>query len=138
MDSISNGIPKNDLPISTEVVSCLMDIGDIAMGRRQQPQSENIVNRTIAAWPTNEFPLICLAVRQLNFGKIASAIKILAERASKLNPDRGLAISFLAIAVRALGQEEAACDLMRLVCTVTSDSAAKAMADSFLFGKDIS
>jgi hypothetical protein len=108
------------------------------MGRRQQPQSENIVNRTIAAWPTNVFPLICLAVRQLNFGKIASAIQILAERASKLNPDRGLAISFLAIAVRALGQEEAACHLMPRVCTATPDSAAKAMADSFLFGKDIS
>ncbi|MDR1891284.1 MAG: hypothetical protein LBQ23_03905 [Puniceicoccales bacterium] len=138
MDNVSNGIPKSDLPISTEMVQCLMEIGYVAIGRGLQLQAESIFNGVIAARPTSEFPLIGLAVNKLNFGNIADASKILTERALKLNPDSGLAKSFLAVALRALGQEEAACDLMRLVCNETTDSAAKTMAESFLAGKDIS
>jgi uncharacterized protein with PhoU and TrkA domain len=81
--------------------------------------------------------LIDLAASKLSFENIADTAKILPEQALKLNPDSGSAKSVLAIALKALGQNEAVCDLMPLACNETIDSTAKPIAESFLSGKNI-
>jgi hypothetical protein len=139
MDNIPSETPKSDLPVSTEIVRCLMDIGYVATGRGLQSQATNIFNGIVAARPSSELPLIGLAVCKLNFGYVVDAAKILAEQALRLNPDSGLAKCFLAVAIRALGKEKEACDLMHQVCNdTTAEPAAKAMAESFLVGQDVS
>ncbi|MDR1528685.1 MAG: hypothetical protein LBS22_03840 [Puniceicoccales bacterium] len=138
MDNAPSDTPKSDLPVSTEVVRCLMDIGYVAVGRGLQSQATNIFNGIIAARPSSELPLIGLAVCKLNFGYVVDAAKILAEQALRLNPNSGIAKCFLAVAIKALGNEQEACDLMHQICDDTTDPAAKAMAESFLIGKDVS
>ncbi|MDR1457823.1 MAG: hypothetical protein LBI47_03185 [Puniceicoccales bacterium] len=139
MDNVPSDTPKSDLSISTEMVQCLMEIGYVAIGRGFQSQAINVFKGIIAARPSSELPLIGLAVCKLNFGYIIEAAKILAEQALRLNPNSGIAKCFLAIAVKALGNEQEACDLMHHVCDdATSDPVAKAMAESFLNGKDVS
>ncbi|MDR2603161.1 MAG: hypothetical protein LBC11_01180 [Puniceicoccales bacterium] len=139
MDNVPSETPKSDLPVSTEMVKCLMEVGYVAIGRGLQSQATNIFQGIIAARPSSELPLIGLAICKLNFGYIVDAAKILAEQALRLNPDSGLAKCFLAISIRALGREREACDLMRHVCddTNNNDPVAKAMAESFLSGKDV-
>jgi predicted Zn-dependent protease len=139
MDNVPSDTPKTDLPVSTAMVQCLMEIGYVAVGRGFQSQATNIFKGIIAARPSSELPLIGLAVCKLNFGYVVEAAKILAEQALRLNPDSGIAKCFLAVAAKALGKEQEACDLMRHVCNdTTSDPSAKAMAESFLSGKDVS
>ncbi|MDR2776542.1 MAG: hypothetical protein LBB17_00640 [Puniceicoccales bacterium] len=138
MDNVPSEISKSDLPVSTEMVRCLMDIGYVATGRGLQSQATSIFNGVVAARPSSELPLIGLAVCKLNFGYVVDAAKILAEQALKLNPNSGTAKCFLAVAIKALGQEQEACDLMHQVCDDTTEPAAKAMAESFLTGKDVS
>ncbi|MDR2778861.1 MAG: hypothetical protein LBB16_01055 [Puniceicoccales bacterium] len=138
MDHVSSSTLKSDLPVSTEVVQCLMEVGYVAVGRGLRSQAESVFNGVIAARPNSELPLIGLAVCKLNFGYVIDATKILVERALTLNPDSGLAKCFLAIAIKALGKGQEANDLMRQVYDITTDPAAKAMAESFLSGKDVS
>ncbi|MDR0742042.1 MAG: hypothetical protein LBE98_01090 [Puniceicoccales bacterium] len=138
MDNVPSDTSKSDLPVSTEMVRCLMEVGYVATGRGLQSQATNIFNGIVAARPSSEFPLIGLAVCKLNFGYVVEAAKILAEQALKLNPSSGTAKCFLAVAIKALGKEAEARDLMRQVCNNTTEPAAKAMAESFLSGKDVS
>ncbi|MDR2628619.1 MAG: hypothetical protein LBC30_01330 [Puniceicoccales bacterium] len=139
MDNGPSDTSKSDLPVSPEMVRCLMDVGYVATGRGLQSQAINIFNGIIAARPSSELPLIGLAVCKLNFGYVVDAAKILTEQALKLNPSSGIAKCFLAVAIKALGHGQEARDLMHQVCDdAAADPAAKTMAESFLSGKDVS
>jgi Flp pilus assembly protein TadD len=127
-----------DLPVSTEVVQLLMEIGYVACGRGLQACAESIFNGIIAARPNSELPLIGLAISKISFGDFLGASRILVEQALKINPDSGLAKSFLAMAVKALGGKSEAEELAKEVAaSETAEPEAKALAESFLSGKDI-
>ena len=51
---------QSDLPVQSEMVQLLMDIGYVATGRGFQSQANDIFNGIIAARPNSELPLIGL------------------------------------------------------------------------------
>jgi Tfp pilus assembly protein PilF len=127
-----------DLPVSTEVVQTLMEVGYVAAGRGSKSNAEDIFKGVSAARPSSELPLIGLAVTEINFGDFLTASKILVEQALKINPDSGLAKCFLAMASKALGDKSVAEDLAKEISSSEkAEPEAKALAESFLTGKDI-
>jgi hypothetical protein len=126
---------EKDLPVPSELMQLLMELGYVAIGRGLQRQAAAIFNGVTAARPRSELPLVGLAVNGINFGNFLDASKILIE-ALKINRNSGIAKCFLAIAVKALGGTSHANDLAREVVEECDDPAAKALAESFLAGKD--
>ncbi|MDR2737745.1 MAG: hypothetical protein LBB18_02270 [Puniceicoccales bacterium] len=140
--TVGNGgasdVKLDDLPVSTELVQLLMELGYVACGRGLQANAEGIFEGLIRARPNSELPLVGLAIAKINFGDFLCASKILAERALKINPNSGLAKSFLAITSRALGWEKEAEALANeVLANEVAEPEAKALAGSFLSGKDI-
>jgi hypothetical protein len=131
-------MPTSDLPVKSEVVQLLMEVGYVAVGRGFKSQADAIFEGIIAARPNSELPLIGLAVSKINFGALPEAAKILSERALVINPDSGIAKSFLAIISKSLGAKSEADDLARNVVETTDDPAAKTLAESIISGVDIS
>jgi Tfp pilus assembly protein PilF len=127
----------NDLLVKSEVVQLLMEVGYVAVGRGLQPQADAIFEGVIAARPNSELPLIGLAVSKINFGALTEAAKILSERALAINPDSGMAKSFLAMISKSLGAKSEADDLARYVVETSDDPTAKALAESIISGVDI-
>lgn len=133
MDSV---VVQNDLPVQSEMVQLLMDIGYVATGRGFQSQANDIFNGIIAARPNSELPLIGLAVNKLNFGNFVEAAKILSERALVINPDNGTAKCFLAMAVRSLGGNAEAQQLLEEVVNNDTDTVSQELAKGLLQQKN--
>lgn len=127
---------QHDLPVQSEMVQLLMDIGYVATGRGFQSQANDIFNGIIAARPNSELPLIGLAVNNLNFGNFIEAAKILSERALVINPYNGTAKCFLAMAVRSLGGKAEAQQLLEEVANNNTDTVSQELAKGLLQQKN--
>ncbi|MDR1433005.1 MAG: hypothetical protein LBI61_01525 [Puniceicoccales bacterium] len=134
---MSNATKLVDMPVSSELVRLLMDVGYVATGRGLQTRAEAVFAGAIAARPNSEFPLIGLGVCKINFGDFVAAAKILSEKALKINPSSGLAKCFLAIAVKSLGRKDYAYELASQVITSCEETAAVTLAKSIVAGRDV-
>ncbi|MDR3144624.1 MAG: hypothetical protein LBT64_03980 [Puniceicoccales bacterium] len=135
--SDANGQAEKDIPVATELVQLLMELGYVAVGRGLQLQAQAIFDGLAAARPNSEIPLIGLAVCKINFGDFLGASKILAEQALRINPDSGMAKCFLAMAIKEIGGKREAEELIGQVIETCEEPAAKKLAESLRAGKDV-
>ena len=121
--------------VPTEIVKLLMEIGYIAGGQGLFKESRAIFEAVKAAREDSEYPLIGMAVTELNAGEYNRALELL-EEAEQLNAENYLTKSFKGLTYKLIGEITKAKEVLKEVVANAKEEEALNMARALL--KEIS
>ena len=122
---------RDMLEVPTEIVKLLMEIGYIAVGQGLYRESRAIFEALRRARENSEYPLIGLAVCELNAGQGDVALKLL-EEAENLNSENYLIKSFKGLAYKVMGEIFKAKEVLEDVLSNTEQKDALNLARALL------
>ncbi|MDR2576586.1 MAG: hypothetical protein LBC42_00865 [Puniceicoccales bacterium] len=125
-----NDIPEEFADIKSEWMQLLMQLGYVACGQGKPSLAMTIFGGIAAVRPNSELPLIGYAFALINSGRLRDACAILAEKASKINPNNQLIKAVAAMAFRMAGQTSASDMLIKEVIDDGTDPEAIAFAEN--------
>jgi len=123
------------IEVPTEIVKLLMELGYLAEGQGLFKESRAIFEAVKSAREDSEYPLIGLAVCELNAGQYDIALKLL-EEAENLNSENYLIKSFKGLTYKLMGENSKARKVLDDVISNTEEKEALNMAQALL--KEIS
>ncbi len=119
------------MEFDTALVKLLMEVGYLATGNGFSDEARTIFRGVAAARPESEYPLIGLAVVEMNEGNLQEAVRLL-EKARKLNPESWLAASFMGLAYKLSGETTKSRAVLEEVVARAKDATAVSMARALL------
>ncbi len=116
---------------STQSVQQLMEIGLIAAGNGLLSDAECLFAGIEAVRPESELPLVGRAFVRMNAGRHLDAVNLL-QQAMEKNPDSDLALSFMGMALKLAGMNQASREAFEQVLGAKNSEEAVALAKSVL------
>jgi hypothetical protein len=118
--------------IDSRLVQLLTEIGLMGAGHGCIAESEAIFEALMAVRPESELPVVGAAMARLGAGQPEEAVRLLRDKALKINPASDDARSMLGLALRLAGRSAESQAVLRELAETGSDPRAVSLARSLL------